>query len=348
MISFYNSPPFFKNINIDEFSATPIYLQLANAIVTAIKSGEINQHEMLPSINDVSFRLEVARDTAEKAYRHLKKLGVIGSYPGKGYYVANPNFSHNLKIFLLFNKLSAHKKIIYDAFIAALGEAALVDFYVYNNDYGLFRKLFFEKSYANYSHYVIVPHFLEGEEHACEIINNIPKEKLVLLDKKIPGITGNYAAVYENFEKDIYDALNKAHAELSRYHTLKIIFPKNSYFPKEILTGFVRFCQQNAFLFEIVNDISTDTISKGEVFINLMEDDLVVLIERAMKLKLQIGKDIGIISYNETPIKKIILNGISTISTDFRYMGEKAAHLITGHSCQHVEVPFNYIKRYSA
>lgn len=348
MISCYNSPPFFKNMVIDEFSATPIYLQLANAIVKAIRSGQLGQHEMLPSINDVSFRLEVARDTAEKAYRHLKKLGVIGSYPGKGYYVVNPHFSHELKIFLLFNKLSAHKKIIYDAFIAALGEAALVDFYVYNNDYGLFKKLFFEKSSANYSHYVIVPHFLDGEEHACEIINTIPKEKLVLLDKKITGITGNYAAVYENFEKDIYSALKKAYSELSHYHTLKIIFPNNSYFPKEILTGFVNFCTEHAFLFDIINDISVDHINCGEVFISLMEDDLVAFIERAMQLKLEIGKDIGVISYNETPIKKIILNGISTISTDFKYMGEKAAQLITGQSCQHVEVPFNYIKRYSA
>ncbi|WP_295715069.1 GntR family transcriptional regulator [Mucilaginibacter sp.] len=348
MITYFKSPPFFDHIKLDEYSGTPIYLQLANSIVKAIRSGDINKDELLPSINDVSFRLEVARDTAEKAYRHLKKIGVVGSYPGKGYYVANPNFSHNLKIFLLFNKLSAHKKIIYDAFIAALGETALVDFYVYNNDYGLFKKLFMEKSYASYSHYVIVPHFLEGEENACEIINTIPKEKLVLLDKKIPGITGNYAAVYENFEKDIYEALKKAHVELSRYHTLKIIFPQNSYFPKEILTGFIRFCREHAFLFDVVKDIDTEAINYGEVFINLMEDDLVKLIERALVLKLEIGKDIGVISYNETPIKKIILNGISTISTDFKYMGEKAAHLITNHSSQHVEVPFNYIKRYSA
>ena len=45
----------------------------------------------------------------------------------------------------------------------------------------------------DYSHYVIIPHFLEGEEHAPEIINSIPRDKLVLLDKKIPGITGEFA-----------------------------------------------------------------------------------------------------------------------------------------------------------
>jgi DNA-binding LacI/PurR family transcriptional regulator len=78
-----------------------------------------------------------------------------------------------------------------------------------------------------------------------------------------------------------------------------------------------------------------------------MEDDLVRLIERIIYLKLEVGKDIGVISYNETPIKKIILDGISTISTDFKYMGTKAADLINSSSSTHVEVPFNYIKRCS-
>jgi hypothetical protein len=46
---------------------------------------------------------------------------------------------------------------------------------------------------------------------------------------------------------------------------------------------------------------------KGDVFINLMENDLVVLIERILATELKIGKDVGVISYNETPLKKIIL-----------------------------------------
>jgi hypothetical protein len=36
-----------------------------------------------------------------------------------------------------------------------------------------------------------------------------------------------------------------------------------------------------------VNDISTEPIQEGEVFINLMEADLVTLIERIISLKLK-------------------------------------------------------------
>jgi DNA-binding transcriptional regulator YhcF (GntR family) len=325
-----------------------MYIQLANSIIDAIESGLMDKNEWLPSINDISFTFDVGRDTVEKAYRYLKRKGMIGSFPGKGYYIANTKLEQNYRVFLLFNKLSAHKKIIYDAFINALGGTGHVDFCVYNNDYNLFKKSIYETDHTNYSHYVLVPHFLEGEErNAHEIINTIPKEKLLLLDKNIPGITGDYAAVYENFEKDIYESLKLACDDLRRYQRLKLLFPQNSYYPLEIITGFTKFCREFGFNYQIVADLDKEPVESGDVFLNLTEDDLVRLVEHITSTGFRIGVDIGILSYNETPIKKIILDGISTISTDFRYMGNRAAELIMSRSSQHIEVPFNYIKRKS-
>lgn len=340
------SSSFFDFIHIDGYSATPKYLQLSNAVIKAVEEGKLKKEGLLPSINELSYMLEISRDTAEKGYKYLKSIGVINSVPGKGYYIANIDFKRKLKVFLLFNKLSTHKKIVYDAFIAALGDDVSVDFYIYNNDLTLFKRFLTNRN-EDYSHYVIIPHFIEGEEYARELINTIPKEKLILLDKKIPGIEGDYAAAYENFEKNIYDALEQARAQLSKYHTLKIIFPKRSYFPREILNGFRRFCQQYAFSHKQVSNIAEEPIGEGEVFISLMEDDLVVLVERIVGMKLKVGKEVGVISYNETPLKKIILNGITTISTDFRFMGTVAANLVLDNSRRHVEVPFYYIRRAS-
>lgn len=330
----------FNHIHIDGYSATPKYLQLTNSIKDAIIAGKIKKDDLLPSINELSCVLEISRDTAEKGYKHLKSLGIVNSVPGKGYYISNVDFRQRLRIFLLFNKLSSHKKIVYDAFVAALGEHVAIDFYIYNNDFALFKKLLDNKK-EDYSHYVIIPHFIEGGEESYRLINEIPKDKLILLDKLLPGVEGEYAAVYENFEKDIYRALEQARDQLSKYHTLKIIFPDKSYFPNEIIKGFNRFCQQYAFSHKIVNDISSEPIQEGEVFINLMEADLVTLIERIISLKLKVGKQVGVISYNETPLKKVILNGITTISTDFSKMGELAAQLILSNSHTHAEVPFH-------
>ena len=329
----------FKLIHLDDHSATPKYQQLANSIINAIQNGHIRREAMMPSINELSFEFQISRDTAEKGYKHLKSIGILGSVPGKGFYIKSIEVSQQLKIFLLFNKLSAHKKIIYDSIVSSLLGMGSVDFYIYNNDFALFRNLLLNKL-DQYTHYVIIPHFNEGGENAFEVINKIDKNKLILLDKLVPGVEGKYGAVYENFEKDIYQALEQALPQLAKYQTLKIIFPEQTYHPQEILKGFSQFCDEYAFGKKVVHSIEDEPISEGEVFINLMENDLVILIERILSLKLKVGKDVGVISYNETPVKKIILDGITTISSDFQMMGEKTAQLILERSTQHIQIPF--------
>lgn len=161
------------------------------------------------------------------------------------------------------------------------------------------------------------------------------------LDKLLLGVGGQYGAVYENFEKDIYGALEVALPQLSKYSTIKINGPANTYHPDEILKGGKKFCQQYAFNGKVVHNIANEPIKEGGAYINLMEDDLVILIEKILATKMKLGKHVGVISYNETPLKKLILNGITTISTDFGMMGEKAAELILEQSAKHVEILFN-------
>jgi DNA-binding transcriptional regulator YhcF (GntR family) len=334
----------FNFLTIDNGSSTPKYLQVRDSIVSALECGKLKKGDVLPSINDLSYILDISRDTTEKGYRYLKNTGFINSVPGKGYYISNSDFKKNIRICLLFNKLSAHKKIIYDAFVDALGERAFIDFYIYNNEYSIFKKLL-DVNKNDYSNYVIIPHFLDGGQDALEIINRIPKEKLVLLDKKVDGVYGEYASVYENFEKDIYDALKKVKDRLYKYQTIKVVFPWKSYYPKEILKGIKLFCNQYEFNFVVVNNVEIEPICKGDLFINVMEDDLSYLLQKVLDLGLQIGMDVGIISYNETPLKKFILNGITTVSTDFKMMGYMAAEAVLSNSSDKYEVPFNIVVR---
>jgi DNA-binding LacI/PurR family transcriptional regulator len=104
--------------------------------------------------------------------------------------------------------------------------------------------------------------------------------------------------------------------------------------------GFKQFCQEYAFQYKVVHKIENEVIKKGEVYINLMEDDLVTLIEKILSNDFKIGEEVGIISYNETDLKKLILNGITTISTDFHMMGEKAAELVLNNSVEQIETRF--------
>lgn len=341
---FIHSTNIYQLIEIDHTSTTPKYLQIVNSVIKGVEEGLLHKQYPLPSINDLSYELEVSRDTGVRAYKDLKGMGIISSVPGKGYFIAQTEIPKRIKICLFFNKLSTHKKIIYDSFVSALGTRALIDFYIYNNDFALFKEILQTKK-EGYAYYVIIPHFLDGGERAPEIIATIPTDKLILLDKLLPELKGNYGAVYEDFERDIYGALEQALEPLSKYQTLKIIFPHYTYHPKEILEGFSRFCHEYAFNHGVINNIARETIQEGTAYISLMEDDLVSLIERILNAGLSLGEQVGVLSYNETPLKRIIMNGITTISTDFKMMGEKAAQLILEKSTEHIAIPFRLTLR---
>lgn len=338
---------YLKILSIDEYSITPKYLQLSNAIIRAIESGDIVKDDMLPSINDLSFALDTSRNTIERVYKELKDKGIVSSVPGKGFFISNTDFQKPLKIFLLFNKLSAHKKIIYDAFVATIGELATIDFYIYNNDFYFFKKIITESFQSDYAKYIIIPHFLDNETKAHEIINTIPKDKLILLDNLVPAINGKFAAIYENFALDVYEALKSLIHKLTKYHNIKLIFPGKTYHSKEILKGFLNFCRQYAFDYEVVESDSIETIQKDTVYISLTEDDLVVLIKKIIASDLKVARDVGVISYNETALKEIILDGITTISTDFKLMGSKTAEFALSNCHEHFAVPFNVTLRSS-
>ena len=105
---------------------------------------------------------------------------------------------------------------------------------------------------------------------------------------------------------------------------------------------------QNFFKAEVIPEIKNDTpVTKGDVFIVIEEVDLANLIKICLSKKLKIGKDVGIISYNETPLKEVILDGITVISTDHIKMGETAAELILTNSKANIKNPFVLIRRKS-
>jgi len=71
------------------------------------------------------------------------------------------------------------------------------------------------------------------------------------------------------------------------------------------------------------------------------------LIKICRSKKLMVGKDVGIISYNETPLKEILLNGITVLSTDHAKMGESAARLILENRKEKIKNPFSLLIRKS-
>lgn len=335
-----------QSIKIRSNSKVPKYKQLVSIFSEGIQSRSILSDQQLPSINFLSASLDVSRDTIERAYRELRKKDLIEAVPGKGYFVKRPSSAEKLRILLLFNKLSAHKRIIYEQLIEHLKEQAEVDFYTYNNDLDQFRTLLDDKL-DSYAYYVVIPYFYNKYGDAIEVIDRIPKEKLLLLDKRIPGISGEYACVYQDFEENIYQALEQLKDRLRKYQSIKLVFPCWTYQPQEIVSGFQRFCIQYHMQGTIVPDISKAKLQAGDAYITMMEDDLVRLIKKVKDQQLKVGTQLGIISYNENPLKEILLDGITVISTDFKLLGNTAAAMILENRKGTIENPFRVIVRNS-
>lgn len=335
-------------IDIKEESKVPKYKQIVDSILAAIENGKIKLDDRLPSVNELLIEFDISRDTVVRAYDHLKKNKIIDSVPGKGYYVKKDQLSLKAKVFLLFNKLSPHKKIIYDSFAKTLGDNATIDFFIYENNYRYFKELILESKKRQYTHYVVICHFEEGGDDVLNFINKeIPLEKLIVLDKRLDGICDQVSCIYQDFEHDIYSALIQLNAQLKKYRQLKLLLRKRTYHPVEIKKGFIKFCGQYAYDFEVIEAIETSEIEEGTVYINLKEDDLVILIKKIKQTNLVLGKDIGIISYNETPLKEVLLDGITVISTDFENLGRKAAEIILKNQILNTDNPFHVIPRNS-
>jgi DNA-binding transcriptional regulator YhcF (GntR family) len=335
-------------IEIIEDSKIPKYKQIINSIFTAIENGDIKKDDKLPSVNELLIEFDISRDTIVRAYDHLKRINLIESVPGKGYYIKKDDLVLKARVFLLFNKLSAHKKIIYDAFARELGDNATIDFFIYDNNYRQFKNLIESSKSRDYTHYAIICHFEEGGEDLISFIRkHIPLEKLVILDKKVELLGTTIACIYQDFEKNIYSALVDLNPQLTKYTRLKLLLRKRTYHPIEIKKGFTKFCGEYAYDFKIIEAIEKEEIEENTAYINLMENDLVILIKKIKATKMILGKDVGIISYNDTPLKEILLDGITVISTDFEKLGKQAAQLILKREKLQLENPFYVITRKS-
>nr|AOE12088.1 transcriptional regulator, GntR family [uncultured bacterium] len=344
----------FKYIDIDENSRKPKYIQIVDSVTHNISQGNFSIDDKMPSINMLSEEFYLSRDTVEKAYKILKERKIINAVRGKGFYIARTNLNSKINILFLINKLSSYKLQIYNAFNRSIGANSRTDLQVYHCDETLFLNLL-EKNKGAYDYYVIMSHFKSDEfkhisapDKVVKVIKNIPKEKLIMLDNHNDKIDGKIVEIYQDYENDIYESLIEGHKKIVKYEKLVLVYPNKSVYPypKRIVHGFRKFCIEKSLDFEIIDEIYEDVIlKKGDLFITIVEDDLVNLINQIRDNEFEIGKDIGVLSYNDTPLKELL--GISVISTDFNMMGATTAHMILNKEKGSVKNPFNFIDRAS-
>ncbi|MFW2347474.1 MAG: GntR family transcriptional regulator [Wenyingzhuangia sp.] len=341
-----------KFITIDDESRIPKYQQIIDSIIHNISEGNLVIGQKIPSINMFSEEFYLSRDTVEKAYSILKQRNIIHAIRGKGYYINRTTLISKTNILFLINKLSSYKLKTYNSFINSIGPNTHTDLVIYHCDESLFLNLL-EKHKSAYDYYVIMPHFktenLNHVSYTAQVktaIEKLAAEKLVILDNVKLGMDKTYVEIYQDFENDIYNALKEGISKIQKYKKIMLVYPKKAVYPypKRILNGFRKFCVEFKLDFEILDKIYDNMIIKnGDLFLTIEESDLVNLVKQAKEDEFVIGKDIGIISYNDTPLKDLL--GITVVSTDFKIMGETTAEMILNNKKGKIKVPFNFIER---
>ena len=328
-------------VSLDKKSGIPKYKQIVTAIEDAIISGILKKGDKLPSLNEIKTTHSLSRDTVITAFNELKNRGIIHSVVGKGCYVSTESINVKQKIFLLFDELNSFKEDLYNSFINNLDENIQVDIFFHHFNTTIFSKLI-NDSIGNYSYYVIMPANLKNTHSD---IRNLPKEKVYILDQVHPELS-QYAAIYQHFEKDIYNGLYKALSNIKKYKKLILLFSENKQ-PQGILSGFELFCNQNNIESNVISSLKNRTPVKGEIYVILDDKNLIRIIKKIKENALFLAKDIGIISYNDTLLKEVVEGGITTISTDFNLMGERLASMILNNEQNSIENPSRLILRKS-
>ncbi|UZO82241.1 GntR family transcriptional regulator [Aquimarina sp. ERC-38] len=318
-------------VTIEEKSGTPKYKQIVASIEDAIIKGTLKRGDKLPSLNSIKEQHSLSRDTVLTAFNELKTRGIIQSVVGKGYYVMSEDVNVNQKVFLLFDEFNSFKEDLYNSFLAGMGKNVQVDIFFHHFNPDVFAKLI-NDNVGDYSYYVIMPAHLKGTE---QWMKRLPKDKVYILDQTHKELI-QYPSIYQNFKKDIYQGLQEGLKLLKKYQKAVLLFQKQLQ-PKGILKGFKSFCTDYHIAYEVTETLRNRTLSQGEVYIILDDKNLIRVIKNIKKQHFKIAKDIGIISYNDTILKEIVEGGITTISTDFKLMGERLAQMILTNEFAQVE-----------
>ncbi|RUT70721.1 GntR family transcriptional regulator [Flavobacterium cupreum] len=328
-------------ISVQNNLGLPKYKQIILSIEKAIEEEKLKKGDRLPSVNKVCLAFSLSRDTVLQAYDELKKRGIIYAIPGKGYYVKSVETTLKHRIFLLFDELNIFKEDIYNSFLKNIGKNVQVDIFFHHFNVRVFQKLI-NDSNGNYTKYIIMPTNLND---IVDSVKTLPVNEVIILDQTNQNLK-LYPAIYQNHQKDIFEGLYKAKSRLNKYKKLILIFPGFRE-PLGMKLGFEDFCTAYHFEYEIITEFTGREITTGDLYIIPNDRDLVKVIESAGKQSLKLGSDFGIISYNETPLKKIVANGITTISTHFEAMGKILAEMVLKGNKEQIENKSSLIMRNS-
>ena len=296
---------------------------IVEGILDAISHNVFAQGDPLPSVNKMIQRLGVARMTVVKALNILKEKGIIISEDKIGSFIKDTNVKRELKVFLFLNGFHAYHETIYESIMEGISDKDITIDLCFHHCNPLIFKTILAENLGSYGLYVISGF---NDPQVLSVLSKIPSKKLLHIIRE-PVLEG-VSSIIQDFYSGLKKSLEKLKEQLSKYQRFILVFPLRKGHPEEIKAAFEEFCIEIGIAHQIEKKVTRELISKGTAFWVIEESDLISLIKMGEELKLKLGQDLGILSYNETPMKEIIRSGITVVSADFVKLGQSISRFI--------------------
>ena len=297
------------------------YIQLADSIRRQIIEGNLKKGDALPSINGMAKSEKVARDTVVKAYSELRRRGIIEASHGKGFFIKDDQLKTQRSVLLVFDVINAYKERLFNGFRDHLNDSIATELYFHHFNPKYFESLL-EDQKNNFDLFVVMGY---SNPRINRSLRRLPEERTVLLDRKIRMKQPQFRFVGQDHEGGFREALKTALDRIRKYDRIRLIFPEEHYHPLRIKDAFTGFCKESGITGSISKSLSEPDVSKGVAYFVIDEDDLIAVVKACQMKGWELGKDVGLVSYNDTPMMEIIAGGISVITTDFYSMGKELA-----------------------
>jgi DNA-binding LacI/PurR family transcriptional regulator len=297
--------------------------QLVQGIINAINDKLIQRGDMLPSVNNLIKELGFARETIAKGYKELVSRGIVESKNRIGFYVSTENTENNLRIALVIFAFDSFQEVFFKTFRDSLGTPATIDIYFHHNNIDVLESIIANVR-GRYGMYVVAP---IPHKRTAGILATLPLNKFLMIDR-YQALDGDFSYVVQEFGKSSYAAFSQLAPAIRKFRGMIHYHRPASDTPIEIIEAYKKFVRD----FKIKSLIRTEyipgSIEKGYVYFTINNAELWQMLKDAKAKGFRLGKDVGILSHNDEVVKEIIFDGITTYSTDFSKMAEKAAEFV--------------------
>ncbi|WP_127138138.1 GntR family transcriptional regulator [Flagellimonas oceanensis] len=316
---------------------------LVQSVIEGIGEGDLLIGDKLPSINKMVHDVGYARKTIVRAYEELKDRGLVESKNKQGYFVISQETGVVLRVALLLFAFQSFQEDFYNTLRKELGKNFQVDVFFHHNNISMFETMI-TNIRGKYGMYVVAP---IQDDSIKPLLQTIAPNKLLLVDRYL-DLGPEYSFIAQEFENATYNALESLLPEIRQYGRTVLFFDsKNDYSPLGIRNAYERFLEDHGMEGTIEEQYTSETLEKNTLYFIKNDSILWKFLKDCSKGHCVLGKDIGILSYDDNVLKEIIMGGITTISTDFKEMGKMAAkYVMDGHGVRSI-MPTNLIRRNS-